>query len=218
MLELTFDRKVAAYTRMAQKLVRTDDPVLVSHGISVLIYAQELLTEARKANSVDHRNLIELSGILEGLVQSLKPPEDTIRSQDKKPPVPTEALTHLRHRTRRVAQEEDGSKKNAAGQIETEMLLMTHEMRHAANLMHSTIRKDIQVLSTTTDLQDMNFSDTQNQNLNAKSIRSAKRLGLLWTIFMMIVSLFIFGALVPLILVTYFERLVNSYQKIFMQL
>ena len=202
MLELTVERKLWGYTRLAQKLVKSEDPVLVSHGISLLIHTKELLTGACKADLIDNRNVGNLNGVLDGLVACLKAPEKPLNIEDKKAPMSGEDSVLLRNRVRPSRQYAEGSQLDASGRIESELILMAHDMRDAATLMHSTIRKDIQVLSTTADLQDMNLSDTQNQNVNAKNIRSAKRLGFMFTIFMMVASLVVFLALVPLILVT----------------
>jgi len=203
MLELTPAQRILAYAELVQKLLKTDDQVQSAHGISLLIYSQELLTEACKANLIDHKSLTTLNATMDTIMQALRP-QETIKSIVETQPslLPDLSSSIVRNRSRRTQESETGTEKNVQGNIEKEMLMMAHDMRDAANLMHTTIRKDLQVLSTTADMQDASLSDTKNQNLNARNIRSAKRLGFLLTIVLMVVSLVMFLALVPLILVT----------------
>jgi len=85
--------------------------------------------------------------------------------------------------------------------IENEMLLMTNDMRETAATIQSTIKKDLTVLANTAELQETNLSDTQDQNIKAKNVRVAKRLGFMITAIMILVSALIFLFLVPLIIV-----------------
>jgi hypothetical protein len=197
MLELSPAQKILAYAAIARSLLNSQDRLQRIQAISLVIHVQQLITDACKDNLIDSKSLKEANTMVEEIMNRLRP-----QIEAKVSLVPSGDSLPLRNRTRKERPRDSPSPETTHVIMEKEMLMMAHDMRDAANVMHSTIKRDIHVLSMTADTQDANLSDTRNQNVNAKNIRSSKRLGFIVTIIMMLVSLFIFLALVPLILVT----------------
>lgn len=195
--EGNYARTCLAYLELARHLLARGDRVEKIHAIGLIIKAQELLAEACKDNAIDSRNLSVANKAIEEIFKLLKPHETVDTGTVEIPESNSFARSGVRRRAGREQISDSGP-----GNIEKEMLMMAHDMRDAANVMHSTIRKDLNVLSATSDMQDVNLVNTQSQNASARNVRTSKRLGFLITIGMMILSLLIFISLVPLIIIT----------------
>ena len=91
---------------------------------------------------------------------------------------------------------------DASVAIENEMLEMTAGMRDVAHSVRRSIQRDVHVLGLTSELQQANLDQTVRQNVEAKSLRSGKRLSIFVTMLMILASVVIFLALIPLMIVT----------------
>jgi hypothetical protein len=195
MMELSPTQRIIAYAGVARKLSRSQGRLDWIHAVSLVIHVQELITDACKGNLIDHKSLAEATAVIDEIINGFKPQLEVSQGSPK-------VSGSLRNRNRKEVARVSSNSETTSINIEKEMLMMAHDMRDAANVMHSTIKKDLHVLSSTADTQDANLIDTRNQNANAKNIRNSKRLGFVVTAIMILVSLFIFLALVPLIIVT----------------
>ena len=86
--------------------------------------------------------------------------------------------------------------------IENEMLEMTGGMKEVANIVWSTIRRDLHALESVADSQQTNLDKTRRENEIAKNVRASKRLSFFATALMILASAAIFLALIPLMIVT----------------
>lgn len=169
-----------------------DSQVALLTVAGYVVHARKLLVQALKVGEMDGRAVTRLREELDQLVRKnvVSPPSPSIV---RKVHVSSQPVTRPAAPPITAIDEE---------QISNEMIEMTSGMREMANTVRSVIRKDLAVLSATADSQQQSLDGTQVQNASAKAIRSSKRLSFMMTVFMIISSVVIFLALIPIMVVT----------------
>jgi hypothetical protein len=161
--------------------------------LGLLLFAKKEIVEGCKSGSLTEGAASRLNGELDAFL--------------KRPIVkhtPKEMSTSVAPATPRNAIGDSKRKVSVMepGRIEEDMLRLTSDMREAAVGVQSTLKRDRTVLEMTSKLQDDNMNQTRSQVSSAVDARKARRLSLWMTIFMVLSSLVIFLALIPIILVT----------------
>ena len=165
--------------------------------VGLVIHTRKLIMEGSKANVLSERLASKYSEDLDALLEPKPTPRPLSPIPDLPQPLPlVDTGLFAGKREKRVLSD------SMVANVESDMLRMASDMRDAALNVHSTLQKDRAQLSTTADAQDANLSATQRENRTAAAVRASKRLSFIKTVFMVIASLVIFLALIPVIVVT----------------
>lgn len=196
----TYISRVEDISRIGRSLKRFELPIRGHVTLSgLVIEGTRVLLEGSRIGAVSEAQMHKWTDELRGLLTRDQPKQaDSSEKTTDSVQIVQQAVTSYIPVTSAPKDAPDFN----AEKVEQEMLIMAGDMREVALNVKSTLQRDRGLLANTAELQDSNLDATMRENSSAKGVRSAKRLSFMMTILMIISSVVIFLALIPVILVT----------------